>query len=286
MPSITVRAHAKLNLTLDVLGRRSDGFHEMRMVMQSVALCDLLTLESGTGRGLEVSTNRAFLPVGEKNLAGAAALRFMEATGAELGGLSIRIQKRVPVCAGMAGGSSDAAAVLRALNELAGTGLGMEALASIGARVGSDVPYCVHGCTALAEGRGETLTALPPLPPCHIVLCKPAFPVSTPELFGKIDTLKLRRRPDTAGVVAALEAGDLGGVARRLYNVFEDTLPERRRGEVGTIKNTLIQHGAIGACMSGTGPTVFGLFTSENAARGACDELAVTWQETFLTSAV
>ena len=164
MATMEVSAFAKLNLTLDVLGTRPDGYHELRMVMQSVSLHDTITLETGTGRGLTVETDREFLPTDERNLAAAAALRFCDATGADLGGLALRIEKRIPVCAGMAGGSTDAAAVLRALNEMTGVNLPVERLAEIGQRVGSDVPYCVLGGTALAEGRGERVTPLPPLP--------------------------------------------------------------------------------------------------------------------------
>ncbi len=219
-----IQAFAKLNLTLDILGKREDGYHDLRMVMQSITLADTLTLEENQGEGLRVSANLRFLPTGEKNLAAAAALRFWEALGREPEDLDIRIEKRIPVCAGMAGGSSDAAAVLRALNQRAGEPFSPRELAKIGERVGSDVPYCVLGGTALAEGRGEMLTPLAPLPRCWVVACKPDFPISTPELFAQADRVKLRRRPDTAGLVAALEAGDLGGVARRMYNVFEDVL--------------------------------------------------------------
>ena len=281
-----VEANAKLNLTLDVLGRRPDGYHDMRMIMQSVELADLLDItRSGSGE-LRVSTNLHFLPNNAKNLAAQAALRWWEAQGNASQGLDITIDKHIPVCAGMAGGSSDAAAVLRALNELEGAGLSPAQLARIGEQVGSDVPYCVTGGTALAEGRGEVLTPLPPLPPCWVVLCKPEFSISTPALFAKIDSVKLRCRPDTQGVIAALEARDLVGVARRMYNVFEDALPERQRSRVNDIKNVLIQCGALGASMSGTGPTAFGLFDSEALAREAQERLTGVGGEVFLTRTV
>ena len=281
-----VEANAKLNLTLDVLGRRPDGYHDMRMIMQSVELADLLDIKrSGSGE-LRVSTNLHFLPNNAKNLAAQAALRWWEAQGNASQGLDITIDKHIPVCAGMAGGSSDAAAVLRALNELEGAGLSPAQLARIGERVGSDVPYCVTGGTALAEGRGEVLTPLPPLPPCWVVLCKPEFSISTPALFAKIDSVKLRCRPDTQGVIAALEAQDLVGVARRMYNVFEDALPERQRSRVNDIKNVLIQCGALGASMSGTGPTAFGLFDSEALAQEAQERLTGVGGEVFLTRTV
>ena len=281
-----IQAFAKLNLTLDILGKREDGYHDLRMVMQSITLADTLTLEENQGEGLRVSANLRFLPTGEKNLAAAAALRFWEALGREPEDLDIRIEKRIPVCAGMAGGSSDAAAVLRALNQRAGDPFSPKELARLVERVGSDVPYCVLGGTALAEGRGEVLTPLAPLPRCWVVACKPDFPISTPELFAQADRVKLRRRPDTAGLVAALEAGDLGGVARRMYNVFEDVLPARLYTRVAEIKNDLIQCGALGANMSGSGPTAFGLFDRLEAAQEARACLAQRYRDTFLCETV
>lgn len=282
MAVLEVKAYAKLNLSLDVLGKRPDGYHDMRMVMQAVSLSDAIRLETGTGQPLHMGSNLGFLPANESNLAAAAALRLCEATGVDAGGLSIDLEKTIPVCAGLAGGSADAAAVLRGLNKLLGLGLPGERLEEIGALVGSDVPYCVRGGTALAEGRGEILTDLPALPHCLVVLCKPAFSISTPELFRTLDGCRIRRRPDTPGLLAALESGDLPQVARRMYNVFEDALPPRRAQEIDAIKNVMIQHGALGASMSGTGPTVFGLFAQPEAARGAWEALKEQYPETFL----
>lgn len=286
MQTIKVQAPAKLNLTLDVLGRREDGYHDLRMVMQSVQLCDTLTLEQGKGEGIRVKSNLGFLPTDGRNLAAAAALAFWKDRGIEPYPLDITLEKVTPVCAGLGGGSSDAAAVLRAMNQIHNTGLTLEQLAVIGRKVGSDVPYCVLGCTALAEGKGEILTTLPALPKCWAVLCKPDFSVSTPALFSQIDSVRLRRRPDTEGVLKALEAGDLPGVARRLYNVFEDALPERCAAKVNQVKHILIQHGALGAAMSGTGSAVFGLFEKQVEAKNACEELLALSPETFLTQTV
>ena len=276
MPKETVLARAKLNLTLDVLGKRPDGYHDLKMVMQSVALADTLTVETGTGEDLKVRTDLSFLPNNEKNLAAAAALAFQARTGRDLGGVAIAIEKHIPVCAGMGGGSSDAAAVLRALNGMLGAGYAPLDLAEIGEAVGSDVPYCV----------GEVLTPLPALPRCHVVLCKPAFSISTPELFRAVDGVRLRCRPDTDGVLTALAAGDLGGVARRMYNVFEDVLPPRQQAEVRSIRSVLVEHGALGANMSGTGPTVFGLFDEADRARSAWEALRQTYRDAFLTETV
>ena len=281
-----VRANAKLNLTLDVLGKRPDGYHDLRMIMQSVELADTLTLTRNDTGELRVSTNLHFLPNNEKNLAAQAALRWWECENAAPCGLDINIEKHIPVCAGLAGGSSDAAAVLRALNAVEREPLSPVRLAEVGERVGSDVPYCVLGGTALAEGRGEILTPLPPLPQCWVALCKPEFSISTPALFARIDSVRLRCRPDTQGALAALEAGDLAGVARRMYNVFEDALPDHRRTRVNDVKNLLIQSGALGASMSGTGPTVFGLFDSEECARQARERLLDLGGEVFLARTV
>ena len=175
MAVMEVHAYAKLNLSLDVLEKRPDGYHEMKMVMQTVTLQDRISLETGTGAPLQMRSNLGFLPTDEHNLAAAAALALCRETGSDPAGLSIRLDKRIPVCAGMAGGSADAAAVLRGLNELLGLNLPQQRLEEIGSLVGSDVPYCVGGGTALAKGRGEVLTPLPPLPNCHVVLC-PLFP--------------------------------------------------------------------------------------------------------------
>lgn len=274
-------ANAKINLTLDILRKREDGYHDLQMVMQAVTLADELTVSPAQGARGEAASNLSFLPTGGKNLAQMAAAAFRQATG--LGGeVDVSIRKRIPVCAGLAGGSADAAAVLQAMNLLTGAGLSPLELARVGESVGSDVPFCVLGGTALAEGRGELLTPLPPLPPCHIVVCKPPFSISTPQLFGRVNVRKIVRRPDTAGITAALEAKDLAGVARRMYNVFEDVLEPRRMAEINEIKAALIDCGALGASMSGSGPSVFGLFGGGDCAREACRRLKDSYRDVFL----
>lgn len=286
MTSLTLQAPAKVNLTLDILGARPDGYHEMEMVMQSVSLCDAVTLDLGDPGGIRAESGLHFLPKDKYNLAVAAALAFREAAGQDWQDLRITIQKEIPVCAGTAGGSSDAAAVLRGLNTLTGAGFSPQELARVGEAVGSDVPYCVLGGTALAQGRGEILTPLKPLPPCHIVLCKPAFSISTPALFREWDKQKRRLRPDTQGAMAALDQGDLVALGRRMFNVFEGVLPSQQRREIEGIKTALIQAGALGAAMSGSGPTVLGLFDREDLAQAAADRLKETYAEVFLTQPV
>ena len=259
MDSIREKAYAKLNISLDVTERRADGFHDMCMVMQTVSICDELELRpTDTGR-VQVKSNFSFIPGDERNLAAKAALGFFEAVGKRGQGLLITLQKAIPVGAGMAGGSADAAAVLRALNRLYGAPLTADGLETLAARVGSDVPFCVRGGTALATGRGEKLEALPSLPACKFVVCKPDFSISTPELFRKLDQTGLRCHPDTAGILAALRDGELEPVARRMYNVFEE-VDDRRLRTVREIKSVLLDCGALGAIMTGTGSAVFGVF--------------------------
>ncbi len=259
MDRVQEKAYAKLNISLDVTERRADGFHDMCMVMQTISICDELELQmTDTGR-VQVRSNFSFIPGDERNLAAKAALCFLEAIGRQGQGLLITLQKVIPVGAGMAGGSADAAAVLRALNRLYGAPLTAAELETLAARVGSDVPFCVCGGTALATGRGEKLEALPALPDCKFVVCKPDFSISTPELFRKLDQTGLRCHPDTAGILAALGVGELEPIARRMYNVFEE-VDDRRLRTVREIKSTLLDGGALGAVMTGTGSAVFGVF--------------------------
>ena len=274
-----VTAHAKLNLALDVLGRGPDGYHDLRMVMQTVRFGDDLDVELTRDGTFSLDPGQSYLPADGKNLAMKAAELFLAGTGL---GARIAVTKRIPVCAGMGGGSADAAAVLRALNDLTGRDLSVEELCDLGLRVGSDVPFCVREGAALAEGRGEKLAPLPSLPDCAIVICKPAFAIATPELFGRVDGRKSRLRPDTAGMTAALRSGDMPGVARRLYNVFEDVL-DRRQQEVFVIKRALTDLGALGAAMTGSGSAVFGLFGSDDKAAAAYEALSARYKECFLT---
>lgn len=282
---LQLKAYAKLNLTLDILRKRPDGFHDLAMVMQSISLADDVSISVEEEPGIRCESNLGFLPCDERNLAVKAALIFSRETGIELPGLRIRLEKRIPACAGMAGGSSNAAAVLRGLRELLAPALPMEELERIAAFVGSDVPYCVRGTTALAEGRGEILTDLAPLAPCWFVICKPDFPISTPELFSCVNVKKIAYHPDTKGMIAALKEGDLFGVARRMFNVFESVLP-RKYEEVFAIKHRLLEMGAMNAAMSGSGPTVYGIFDHFAAAEKAYKELKTDYEQCYLAEPV
>ena len=271
-------AYAKLNLTLDILRRRADGYHDLKMVMQTVSLHDDVRVALTEGDG--ISCRCGEIPGDESNLAVKAARAFFARTGIPPRALAIDIVKRIPAQAGMAGGSADAAAVLRALRTLLSPELSDEAMECIGADVGSDVPFCVRGGTALAEGRGERLTTLPPAPSCHAVLCKPDFSISTPMLFSRVRAEELTDRPDTDGMLDALRRGDARGVFARVKNVFEQVLPPEY-GEVFAIRDSLLALGAEAAAMTGSGPTVFGLFRDAPAAEAARETLRRRYAQTF-----
>lgn len=273
MKTTTEKAYAKLNISLDVTEKRADGFHEMVMVNQSVSLADDVTVTLTDDGAVRARTSFSFIPGDERNLAVKAAMRYLKEIGDTATGAQIEIEKRIPVGAGMGGGSADAAAVLRAMNALFDHRLSGERLLEISGDVGSDVPFCVMGGTALAEGRGERLTPLPPLPECALVILKPEFAISTPELFKKLDMLRTHHHPDTAGIIAALNAGELLPVCRRMFNVFEG-VDDRRMREETELKNALLDEGALGAVMTGTGSAVFGIFADENAAANAAEKLA------------
>lgn len=273
------KAYAKLNLSLDILGLLPGGYHELCSVMQSVSLCDRLTIRSDKGSGsISVSTDKAYLPGGEKNLAGRAARLFLRHAGITDADIDIHIEKSIPVGAGLGGGSSDAAAVLRGLNAMFGAPFPLSVLEQLGAQIGSDVPYCVQGGTVLAGGRGEIMQQLRPMPHCGVLLCKPAFSASTAELFALADKRTISGRPDTNGLLSAIEKGDLTGICQRVFNVFEEVMV-RGRDEVLRIKELMYDCGALGASMSGTGPTVFGLFGDIEGAERAETELKKHWAD-------
>ena len=281
--NIKVKAYAKINLSIDIVSRMDNGYHNMRMIMQSVMLHDELMIDCQKGDGVSVSTNLKYLPNDKRNIAARAAEVFFAHTGITGYETHIGIRKNIPVCAGLGGGSTDGAAVLRGLNTLFETKLSRDTLEQLGDKLGSDVPFCISGGTALAEGKGELLTDLPALPSCPIVICKPSFAISTPELFSKIICDKIHLRPDTDGLINALCDGSLQDTARRMYNVFEDVLP-KTAGAVEDIKQRLLDHGAIGAAMTGTGSAVFGIFGDREAAKAAKKDLNHDFRECFLTT--
>ena len=259
---IKEKAYAKINISLDVTGRREDGYHDMAMIMQTVSLCDELTISIG-GEGVSARSNLRFIPGDERNLAVKAAVKYLEAAGERDKGVSIDIRKNIPVGAGMGGGSASALAAVP----------------------GADGAFWLVGGTMLATGRGERRSPLPPIPPCFITVCKPDFSISTPELFKKLDSVRLKGHPDTAGLIAALEKGSLPELCRRMYNVFED-VGDRRMRTVSQIKGQLLDHGALGAVMTGTGSAVFGVFSDRKQAETACGELKKEYSCCWVREAV
>ncbi len=281
MKELTLNAYAKLNLTLDVLTRLPNGYHTVRMVMQSISLHDDVTIRlDGSGK-TSLRCSLPYLPADHTNLAWRAAAAFYTAIGQPDPGTAISIQKRIPVAAGLAGGSTNAAAVLRALDTLHGTALGDRRLCEIGLTLGADVPYCLLGGTMLAEGIGERLTRLPDCPEGWVVLIKPPFSVSTAAIYAEMDAHQPTARPDTEGMLNALKTGDLPGICHRLYNVMETVTGSHHR-QIGEIRGRLLDCGALGAVMSGSGPTTYGLFLEEKQAQAAFERLKTEYSEIFL----
>lgn len=282
----TERAYAKLNLTLDILGKRSDGYHEMQMVMQTISLHDDVTVSLSEDSGISCRVEGAELPCDEKNLAVKAARAFCAALDFAPDGVKIVLQKRIPSEAGMAGGSADAAAVLRALRDLCAPEVTDKTLEEIGAQIGSDVPFCVRGGTQLAEGRGELLTALKRAPHLYAAVCKPDFPISTPALFARADGVDIKDRPDYHAMVRAVGSGDAAELCMQVGNVFEQVLEEKQAARIAEVKRALLAHGAETAAMTGSGSAVFGLFREEAACAAACAALEGDTLQTFRTEFV
>ena len=266
MDKIMLNSHAKINLSLDVTAKRPDGYHEVCMIMAMCGLCDSIMLEK-TKSEINLKTNLSFLPADERNIAYKAAQEFFAYCGIN-GGAKIEISKHIPVGAGLAGGSGNGAAVLCGLNKLYDTDLSENELCEIGVCLGADVPYCIRGGTMLAEGIGEILTPLSPLPKMPIVLIKPSFGISTPAIYQQIDSVPIVHRPDTPALIAALDKGDINSLAANMVNVMEE-VSIKMHPVISDIKATLMEKGALGALMSGSGPSVFALFESYEDAKKA-----------------
>ena len=265
-------AGAKVNLCIEVTGKLPDGYHGVRTVLQSLEFGDTVELVPGPGPW-QVRSGLSYLPGGEENLAARAAILFRRLTGLGPEGGVITLEKRIPVCGGFGGGSSDAAAVLRLLNREYGRPLSWSELETVSLELGVDVPFCIRGGTALGEGKGELLNPLPDLAGIHVVLCRPDFLCSTQELFRAIDRLKLRLKPDVSGMVKAVEDRDLPGIARRMFNVFESALSRSQADKVRNLKDHLLDGGALGAAMTGSGSGVFALFGDAASAETAAETL-------------
>ncbi len=272
METITRNAYAKINLGLDVTGVLPNGYHEVKMIMQNVGICDTLTFTKREDEQIVIETDAGILPTDEDNLVYKAVLLLRKLTG-DRQGVTINLEKRIPIAAGMAGGSTDAAATLIGVNELLGLGLSRETLQKESVSIGADVPYCVLGQTALSEGIGEKLTPVAAPPQAYLVVAKPDIYVSTPAVYKKLDSKENYEHPDIDGMIKALEDKDLQGIVGRLGNVLELVTIEDYP-IVEEIKKLLVDNGALGALMSGSGPSVFAVFDKEETAKKAYDKLA------------
>lgn len=267
MDKIKLKALGKINLGLDVLGRRPNGYHDVRMVMQTVYLYDQILLEKTDKEGISLETNLFYLPVNENNLAYRAAKMLIDEFAIKEG-VHISLEKHIPVAAGMAGGSSNAAAVLYGMNRLFQLGLTDQELMDRGVQLGADVPYCIMRGTVLAEGIGEKLTPLPAMPKCHVLLAKPPISVSTQKVYEKLDAQEVAKHPDIDGILLGLQTGDLKKITSSMGNVLENvTITEYP--QIERIKDVMKEEGALNAMMSGSGPTVFGIYDDKMLARRA-----------------
>ena len=285
MTTLYEGAYAKLNLTLDVLDKRPDGYHDLKSVMQTISIRDDVEIDIGTGKPWSMQCTDDTIPTDERNLAWKAAKVFFDTIGRDPAGLEIRIHKRIPVEAGMGGGSADAAAVLRALNKHYDSPFSILALAELGASVGSDVPFCTLCGTAMVEGRGERLRKLPDMPDCVFVICKPDFSSSTPALYKKIDEMAIAVRPDHQSMESALLAGDLGKIASNLCNVF-DPLVTQEHLELNYIKSIFNSYGAVGQQMTGSGSAVFAIVESFEYAAVICNMLKENYPQVYIAKPV
>lgn len=285
MTTLYEGAFAKLNLTLDVLGKRTDGYHDLKSVMQSISIRDDVEIDVDTGKPWVLRCDKEGLPTDHRNLAWKAAEVFFEQTKRSTTGLEIRITKRIPVEAGLGGGSADAAAVLRALNRHYGNPLSIMALAELGSLVGSDVPFCTLCGTAMVEGRGDRLRKLPDLPDCCFVVCKPDFSSSTPELYRKIDEVEIAKHPDHQAMESALLAGDLGKIAENVYNVF-DPIVTQEHLELNYIKSIFNSYGAVAYQMTGSGSAVFAIVPDFEFAAVICNMLKENYPQVYIAKPV
>lgn len=266
MGNIVRKAYGKINLGLDVVERLDNGYHLVKMIMQMVGIYDELTFEK-LPSGIVITTDSGELPTDENNLIYKAAKLMLDTYEID-GGVKIHLEKNIPIAAGMAGGSSDAAQTFHGVNELYGIGADVEALCALGVKVGADVPYCIVGGTALAEGIGEVLSPLPTPPDAYLLIAKPEINVSTKEVYERIDTEGVEKHPDIDGMIEALNAGNLQGIVDRLGNVLA-TVTEKMHPIIIEIKEAMIECGALGSLMSGSGPTVFGIFTDKTEVMNA-----------------
>lgn len=276
MKQITRRAYAKINLGLDVLGRRANGYHDVRMVMQTVGIYDELSMSPREDAGIRITVAMSDgqteeLPCDEHNLIYKAAALVMKECHLEKG-VEIHLKKTIPIAAGMAGGSTDAAAAILLMNSLYELGMSMDRMCSLGVLIGADVPYCIMGGTVLAEGIGELLTPLPPAPQCKLLVVKPTVSVSTAHVYTELDKKKELVHPDLAGLIECIRMQNVTGMAQKLGNVLE-LVTEEEYSAITQLKEKMLSFGALGALMSGSGPTVFGIYENEEQLQTAYEKI-------------
>lgn len=290
MEEISLQAYAKINLGLDVIRKREDGYHEVRMIMQSISLADTLLLRKSSEAGIFLNshdgTENPDVPMDSTNLV-YRAIQLLKEEFQITEGIEAVLSKRIPVAAGMAGGSTDAAAALKGMNQLFSLGLSTQELCQRGVRLGADIPYCIQGGTALSEGIGEILTPLPKMPDCYILIAKPPINVSTAFVYGNLKANELTEHPDIDGMIQAIHQQDLSGIASRLGNVLETvTIPAYP--VISDIKKIMVEYGAMQSLMSGSGPTVFGIFTEEQKAETTAQQIrkAGLSEQVYVTQAL
>lgn len=267
---IKVNAYAKINLLLDIINKRNDGYHDLFMIMQSINLYDTVTVTETKTRKITITCNIDDIPLDEHNIAYKAAAQFFKDTKIKNKGINIDIVKRIPHAAGMAGGSADGAGVLVALNKLTGADLSIDELCKIGVKIGADVPFCIKGGTLLAQGIGDILNKVKPLRKCFILIAKPDCSVNTAYAYRRFDECGKAHTPDKLGMLYAMQSRDLKSIAKKMENVFEQFIAVDNKVE---IKSIMRNHNALGVCMSGSGPTVFGIFENKEDANNALNEI-------------
>ena len=267
---IKVSAYAKINLMLDIIAKRTDGYHDLFMIMQSVSTHDIVTVSENKTKKISISCKTEGIPLDEKNICWKSAEAFFKYTKKKNKGINIDIKKRIPHAAGLAGGSADGAAVIIALNEIYKTGLTEKELCEIGVKIGADLPFCLTGGTLLAQGIGDKLSKIKPLKKCYIVLAKPDYDVNTGYAYKQFDTCGKTRTPDKFGMLCAVQSQSLKEISSKMENVFEQFIEVPKRVD---IKDVLKKNGALGVCMSGSGPTAFGIFENKENAQKAAEDL-------------
>ncbi|MCH5320454.1 MAG: 4-(cytidine 5'-diphospho)-2-C-methyl-D-erythritol kinase [Eubacterium sp.] len=280
---IKVKAYAKINLMLDIVATRTDGYHDLFMIMQNIGLYDTITVTQTKSRKITISCNIDDIPLDERNIAHKAAKAFFKSTKIKNKGINIDIVKRIPHAAGLAGGSADGAGVLVALNELTGAGLTDDELCDIGVKIGADVPFCIKGGTLLAQGIGDVLNKVKPLRRCYILIAKPDVGVNTGYAYKQFDECGKVHTPDKLGMLCAMQSRDLVDIASRMENVFEQFIDVPNKVD---IKCIMRECGALGVCMSGSGPTVFGIFDDKANAQKAAGKLKIYAKDIAVTTPV